>query len=109
MTTTSGQVTLGLPPAVSLLMPKGKEVPVTALARVTSKGQVTVPKAVRDALGVQEGDSLLFRVEGDRAVLVRVPNFIDLAGSMKPPAGSSKVDWRDERRLAREALAKKYR
>ena len=27
-----------------------------AAARVTSKGQVTVPKAVRDALGISEGD-----------------------------------------------------
>ena len=89
-------------------MPKSKESR-SALARVTSKGQVTVPKAVRDALGVQDGDSLLFRIEGEHAVVVRVPNFIDLAGSMKPPTGSPKVDWRDERRLAREATAKKYR
>ena len=29
-------------------------------ARVSSKGQVTVPKAVRDALGIAEGDELVF-------------------------------------------------
>lgn len=34
-----------------------------AQAVVTSKGQVTVPKAVRDALGVHEGDILVFEVE----------------------------------------------
>lgn len=28
------------------------------LATLTSKGQVTVPKAVRDALGLQQGDQL---------------------------------------------------
>ena len=38
-------------------------------AKVTSKGQVTVPKAVREALGIKEGDEVVFRVEGDRAVL----------------------------------------
>ena len=27
-----------------------------AAAKVTSKGQVTVPKAVREALGIKEGD-----------------------------------------------------
>ena len=40
-------------------------------AKVTSKGQVTVPKAVRDALGIHEGDEVVFRVEGNRAVLAR--------------------------------------
>ncbi len=37
-----------------------------ARARVTSKGQVTVPKEVRDRLGVEPGDSLEFRYVGDR-------------------------------------------
>jgi len=34
-----------------------------AQAVVTSKGQITVPKAVRDALGVHVGDVLVFEVE----------------------------------------------
>ena len=48
-----------------------------AAAKVTSKGQVTVPKAVRDALGIEEGDEVVFRVEGNRAVLARTPGFLD--------------------------------
>ena len=52
-----------------------------AAARVTSKGQVTVPKAVRDALGIREGDEVVFHVEGNRAVLTRTPDFLALAGS----------------------------
>ena len=42
-------------------------------ARLSSKGQVTVPRAVREALSLEEGDRLLFRVEGDHAVLARTP------------------------------------
>lgn len=38
-------------------------------AKVTLKGQVTIPKAVRTALVIHEGDSVLFVVEGDRAIL----------------------------------------
>ncbi len=39
---------------------------------VTVKGQVTIPKAVRDRLGVQPGDRVEFHVEaGQRAVLTR--------------------------------------
>jgi antitoxin PrlF len=64
-----------------------------AAARVTSKGQVTVPKAVRDALGIKEGDKLVFRVEGDRAVLARTPDFLDLAGSIAVPAAKRSTTW----------------
>ena len=40
-------------------------------AKMSSKGQITVPKSVRDALGIGEGDIVVFRVEGNRAVLAR--------------------------------------
>nr|WP_214289936.1 AbrB/MazE/SpoVT family DNA-binding domain-containing protein [Mycobacterium tuberculosis] len=50
---------------------------------VTSKGQVTVPKAVRDALGLQSGDRVVFRVEGNRPVLARTPDFLAPAGTIR--------------------------
>ncbi len=64
-----------------------------AAARVTSKGQVTVPKAVRDALGIKEGDEVIFRVEGNRAVLARTPDFLTLAGTIRVPAAKRNVAW----------------
>ncbi|HEX4546344.1 MAG TPA: AbrB/MazE/SpoVT family DNA-binding domain-containing protein [Candidatus Acidoferrum sp.] len=33
-------------------------------ARITSKGQITVPQEIRQALGVQPGDKLLFEKDG---------------------------------------------
>ncbi|MGV0742556.1 AbrB/MazE/SpoVT family DNA-binding domain-containing protein [Mycolicibacterium sp. XJ870] len=62
-------------------------------AKVTSKGQVTVPKPVRDALGIKEGDEIIFRVEGQRAVLARTPNFLSLAGTIRVPAAKRNVAW----------------
>lgn len=35
----------------------------TATATLTSKGQVTIPKAVREALGLEEGDQVRFEVD----------------------------------------------
>lgn len=40
------------------------------IAKITSKGQVTIPKEVRRALGVHENDQLLFVVEGNQAVII---------------------------------------
>jgi AbrB family looped-hinge helix DNA binding protein len=42
---------------------------VEARARMTSKGQVTVPVEVRRALGVEAGDTLVFEVAGSYATM----------------------------------------
>ncbi len=62
-------------------------------ARVTSKGQVTVPKVVREALGIEAGDEVVFRVEGSRAVVAKTANFLDLAGTVKVPAAKRNAAW----------------
>lgn len=62
-------------------------------ARLSSKGQVTVPRAVRDALSLEEGDRLVFRVEGDHAVLARTPDPLALAGSVSGPAAKRGTPW----------------
>ncbi len=78
-------------------------------ARVTSKGQVTLPKAVRDALGINQGDAVVFRVEGDHAVLARTPEFLGLAGVIKVPATKRNVAWDEVLKRTRAARATKRR
>ena len=80
-----------------------------AAARVTSKGQVTLPKAVRDALGIEEGDEIVFRVEGHRAVVARTPSFLDLAGSVSVPAAKRNVAWDEVIRRTRATRATERR
>lgn len=47
--------------------------------RITSKGQVTVPKPIRDRLGIQPGDEVSFELAPDgRIVLTKV------GGTTKP-------------------------
>ena len=43
------------------------------LAKVTSKGQVTVPREIRRRLGVRAGDRLLFEEDGEGVRLTAVP------------------------------------
>lgn len=42
------------------------------LARIRAKGQMTIPKRARNALGIGRGDLLRVDVQGDRAILSRV-------------------------------------
>src|SRR5215203_5449627 len=86
-------------------LPRVRSVSVDAAAKVSSKGQVTVPKAVRDALGIKEGDEVVFRVEGNRAVLARTPDFLDLAGSIRVPAAKRNVAWDEVLRRTRSTRA----
>jgi len=40
------------------------------IAKVTSKGQITIPIDVRRKLGIKEGDKVLFEEDGDRIFIM---------------------------------------
>lgn len=44
---------------------------------------------------------MVFRVEGDRAVLARTPEFLSLAGTIAVPAVTRNVAWDDVIRATR--------
>ena len=62
-------------------------------ATVTSKGQITLPKSVRETLHLKAGDRVWFRVHKDRAVLAKVPDFLELAGSVPVPPDKRRSSW----------------
>jgi AbrB family looped-hinge helix DNA binding protein len=74
-------------------------------ARLTSKGQLTMPKPVRDALGLKEGDQVLFRVEGERAIVARTPDLLALGGTVAVPREKRGVPWEEVRRRTRRGRA----
>lgn len=51
------------------------------IATLTSKGQITLPKPIRQALGVEVGEKLAFSLRGGEVVVTRVdtPVFEDSA------------------------------
>ena len=79
------------------------------MAKLSSKGQLTVPKAVRDALELREGDQVVFRVEDKRAVLGRTPDLLDLSGAVPVPAEKRGVPWGEVRRRTRAKRAQAAR
>ena len=39
-------------------------------AKVTSKGQITIPKRIREALGLEKGIDVTFILEGNEAIIM---------------------------------------
>jgi len=55
-----------------------------SITTITSKGQITIPKDVRQALGLKAHDQAIFTVEGNRAILtpVRKRSIMELHGAL---------------------------
>ena len=52
---------------------------------ITRKGQVTIPKEIRNYLKAKEGERVVFILRGDEVVLKVIRgNILDLKGSVKP-------------------------
>ncbi len=65
-----------------------------ARATVTSKGQITIPKEIRDRLGLSPGDGLEFVVDAEGNLLgkpLRRSGPGDLAGCLRHLAGDAPV------------------
>jgi len=54
-------------------------------SRVTAKGQATIPKEIRERLGIQPGDRVAFILRGDEVILRPIKGtLLDLRGSIEP-------------------------
>ncbi|MDD5385071.1 MAG: type II toxin-antitoxin system PrlF family antitoxin [Gallionella sp.] len=53
-------------------------------ATLTSKGQTTIPKEIRDGLGMKSGDRITFTLMPDATVVMRLKNksVTELAGTL---------------------------
>jgi AbrB family looped-hinge helix DNA binding protein len=74
-------------------------------AKITSKGQITLPKRIRDLLGVHPGDQVVFRpTEGGIVVEASTIDILSLQGVLKPKAkGVSVAAMKDAIRRRKRA------
>ncbi len=80
------------------------------ISRVTSKGQTTIPKEIRDRLGIKPGDTVAFVVKGETAVIVPIRGTLrDLRGSIRPrkvPEDLEEVRKEVKRKIAEKRKGK---
>lgn len=64
---------------------------------VTSKGQVTIPSAIRKAMGLEAQDRVVFTSLPDGTVVMRAKtrSVMELKGLLKRPKGAAKVSVDD--------------
>jgi len=73
---------------------------------ITRKGQVTIPKPIRDQLGLEEGEKVMFIRRGDEVLLkVLRGSVLDLKGSVRP--STRPEDFSRIRRTVKKRLGKK--
>lgn len=72
------------------------------MPRVTTKGQVTIPKEVRDALGIEPGDEVTFE-EGESGYTIRkeAPTTAEGADPFEKYRGSAESDESMPERMRR--------
>ncbi|HYN38225.1 MAG TPA: AbrB/MazE/SpoVT family DNA-binding domain-containing protein [Rhodospirillales bacterium] len=76
-----------------------------ATATITTKGQTTIPKAVRDRLHLEPGDRVEFVVQEDGTALM-IPATLTLAelkGTIPPPPRALSLEEMDQALAARAA------
>ena len=82
----------------------------TAIAKMTSKGQVTIPKAVRDALNLRTGDRIEFILTEDGQIIMkpRTKRVEDLIGMLeKETSVKSTIEEMNE--AVREKFRREFR
>ena len=71
------------------------------IARITARGQTTIPKRIRDEMGLGESDVISFEVEDDHLIVRRVTRAQDdylqgLSATLSEWASPEDEDaWRD--------------
>jgi AbrB family looped-hinge helix DNA binding protein len=68
-------------------------------AKVYSKGQVTIPKAVREAAGIGIGDRVVIEARGGEVVMHRARGVLEF---QPPRAAPEARPWSEVRQAARE-------
>lgn len=66
---------------------------ISATTTLTSKGQMTLPKVVRESVGLKSGDCLDVAVENGRIILTprRVLHINDICSRLPKPARTSSI------------------
>ena len=74
---------------------------------ITKKGQITIPKSVREKLRLREGDKVIVKFSGGKAFVRKIPSIFDLEASVSVPEDVRKLSWKEIEKKAHDHMAKR--
>lgn len=87
-----------------------KHVRLSGTSTATSKGQVTIPKPIRDVLGIKEGTPIDWSLDGDQLrVRARTQRLVDFAGMLKPLSNGRSATIEDMHDAVLDEAAERHR
>jgi AbrB family looped-hinge helix DNA binding protein len=76
-------------------------------ATVSSKGQVVIPKAIRNELNIRAQDQLTFRISQDKIEVYPQPSLDEMQGKFEHKQ-QRPVSIKQMKKIIKEAVLKKY-
>lgn len=73
---------------------------------LTQKGQVAIPKPIRDYFGLKASDKLYFEVKDNNIVAHRVPSVQEMRGVIRTQKILTK---KEQKRIIQDAVLEKFR
>lgn len=78
------------------------------IAILTSKGQMTIPKEVRNALNLKASERVMIFVEGDQAIIKPLRgNILDIGGSIRLPDQENPINFKKVREEVKKRIGKR--
>lgn len=78
------------------------------ISSMTQKGQVTIPKAIRDKLSLKTADRLAFSVHNDEIVARPVPSIDTLYGIFHRP-GQKPLTKKQMKKIIEDGVVEKFK
>jgi len=77
------------------------------ITTITKKGQITIPKSIRDKLAINDNDRLSVKLDGNKAIIEKISSLLELESSIKATKDRKKLSWKEIERKTHEDQAKK--
>lgn len=78
-----------------------------SITTITKKGQITIPKKIRESLALKEKDKILVKLNGNKAIIQKIPSLFELQGAVRVSENVKNLTWKDIEKKAHQAQAKK--
>ncbi|MBA7559075.1 AbrB/MazE/SpoVT family DNA-binding domain-containing protein [Candidatus Atribacteria bacterium 1244-E10-H5-B2] len=76
---------------------------------ITKKGQITIPKQIREKLGLKEGDKVIVKFDGKKTFIRKIPSIFSLQDSVPVPEDIKKLSWKEIEKKAHDHIAKRVK